>query len=144
MKRNMIVAAAVAMTCSLFAGTAQAGGIVVDLREPSVRYHSVYSLGGDFGLAAASATGGVKAPGGSGGSNDSDSDNGGSQPVKKLANGPFDPYGPVSAYEVSQIQAGLITEDEAAAGCGGATAATGPAGLLPLLVAAGALLRRRR
>jgi len=46
--------------------------------------------------------------------------------------------------ELKQIQAGLITEEEAAAGCGGASAATGPAGLLPLLVAGGALIRRRR
>lgn len=49
-----------------------------------------------------------------------------------------------TAEELKQIKSGLITEEEAASGCGGASAATGPAGLLPLLVAAGALARRRR
>jgi len=42
-----------------------------------------------------------------------------------------------------QIRAGLITEEEAAAGCG-ATAAAGPAGMLPLAAAGFGLLRLRR
>ncbi|AKU92190.1 hypothetical protein AKJ08_2577 [Vulgatibacter incomptus] len=47
-------------------------------------------------------------------------------------------------YELKQIADGSITPDEAMAGCGGASAAAGPGGLLPLAIASLALLRRRR
>lgn len=46
--------------------------------------------------------------------------------------------------EVQLIRDGLLTPEEAAAGCGGSTAARGPLGLLPLGLAAFALLRLRR
>lgn len=50
----------------------------------------------------------------------------------------------LSRYEASQIQQGLITGDDLTQGCGGASVATGPAGLLPLAVAGLSLLRLRR
>lgn len=50
----------------------------------------------------------------------------------------------LTRYEASQIQQGLITGDDLTQGCGGASVATGPAGLLPLAVAGLSLLRLRR
>lgn len=50
----------------------------------------------------------------------------------------------ISRYEAMQIQQGLITGDDLNQGCGGASVATGPAGLLPLAVAGFSLLGMRR
>lgn len=50
----------------------------------------------------------------------------------------------LSRYEAVQLQQGLITGDDLTQGCGGASVATGPAGLLPLAVAGFSLLGMRR
>jgi hypothetical protein len=136
MKPNLIVAALAAAATWMAAGTAQAGGIIVDLREPTVRHHvftndNVLRTGS---LAAAAAAAGSDGSGNTGGSGSSDGD---ASEFGKKAPAPINPH------EILQIQAGLITEEEAMSGCGGASAATGPASLLPMLIACGALLRRR-
>ncbi len=131
MKRNLVVLAFVAACGLLAPADASAGGVVIDGR---VRSEILQRFAGhDVSFTAASANAGA-GPRGSEhqGEESSESDES------------VNPASQLTAYEYRQVQAGLITEEEAAAGCGGATAATGPAGLLPLLVAAGALLRRRR
>lgn len=55
-----------------------------------------------------------------------------------------DPLTGASGTELEQIAAGLITEEEASSGCGGATAARGDLGLLSVLVAGLALVLSRR
>ncbi|WP_373046498.1 MYXO-CTERM sorting domain-containing protein [Vulgatibacter sp.] len=142
MKRNMMLAAVAAV--GLFAPLqASAGGVVIDGRIRHVGFFhpswngeggSAAFHGGRGGYGSASASLGA----GSSETAEPAGEAPTSAPTSSDADATFD------AYEIEQIQAGLISEEEAQAGCGGASAATGPAGLLPLVVAAGALLRRRR
>lgn len=130
MKRNVVIAAVAGLASLVLADTASAGGIIVDLREPA-QFRSNLP---DIFLATRTATSG-------GSSSDSGTGTDGTSAEKPDFRKKLPGVGPD---ELAQIQAGLITEDEAASGCGGASAAAGPAGILPIAVAGLALLRRRR
>lgn len=122
--------------------SASASGVIIDMRSPE-HPMALFSEKANFQLLALHAReeGGPGTgqgshslvPGAGGGSSDGAPPS--FRPPRPL---PLDPLA------IEQIQAGLITEEEAMAGCGGASATAGPAGLLPMLVAAGALVRRRR
>lgn len=132
MIRNRMLASVTGAAVLAFASPAF-GGVINELRpNPQWSQWSV-RLDGPPTLTAKAA---AQAPGGPGRSEGND------QQVQQLAahEGSQSCY----EYEMAQLQAGLITEEEMAAGCGGASAATGPVGLLPFLVAGLALVRRRR
>mgnify|MGYP001202326528 CR=1 FL=1 len=136
MKRHPL--AIVAALAAVFgAADASAGIVVIDGRIQHAQVRNQFE--GDVGLHAGLAARGqpsamaVSATGHQGGAEE--------RPEGEGYDGAPMPIGP---NEVLQIQAGLISHEEALSGCGGASVATGPAGLFPLLVAAGALARWRR
>lgn len=104
--------------CLLFATRAFAGGVII-----------IYKDGDLVGRPNPEEVGALT-PGGPEGV----------EPLGKLPKAPLDRF-PLGL-ESADAEAHLY--DDEAMGCGGASAATGPAALLPLLVSGFALVRRRR
>jgi len=143
MRLGLLTAAAV-LTLGIYAGPAYAGGVVIDFRELGMVAEDTTAapevLEGELPARRPETAEPSRQPRGTGGGDidltkphpDTSRDT-----VLRMAERE-------RQIELQQlILAGLVTEEEAASGCG-ATAAAGPAGLAPLAVAVAALFRTRR